>query len=242
MYGTVTPARPASPVELRKFGLFERLSESELADVFAALRPQAATQITNPARLDDVLLIWSGSFQLFVRAGSGEPILLRTLGAGDHVGDIAALLGSSGPTYDLERLEPGIVLAISREKFRKLAARIPALHQAALEGLAKNAINNANRIFELTALSERERLAVQLMQMAKPNSHAQLANGRSHVILAAQIGASEDAVRDLLSAFEVEGVIACAEHQISILQPERLEREYSRAVEALAARWGTDRA
>lgn len=241
MHGSVTPARPASPVELRKFSLFERLSESELRDIFGALRPQAATHISSPAHPDDVLLIWSGSFQLFVRAGSGEPILLRTLGAGDHVGDIAALLGPSGPTYALESIEPGIVLALSGQNFRKLAARMPALHQAALEGLANNAINNANRIFELTALSERERLAVQLMQMAKGRSHAQWPPGRCHVILAAQIGASEDAVVDLLSAFESEGLIACAEQQISILQPERLEREYNRAVEALAARWGADR-
>lgn len=223
------------PLELQRFRIFERLPADVLSEIAKSLRDQP-TPYTRTSLNGDVLLVWSGRFHLLFDIDASKPIVLRTLGPGDHIGDLAALFDGGGPAYVVEMVDPGELLALPGQDFRRLLNESPAFQQAALEELARSAIRNADRLFELTMLSERERLALQLSHLATQGTNGQMPDGW-HAVLAAQIGSTESGVIDLLSELQAEGLIDYAGEQISILQPARFERDRANAARRLSERW-----
>lgn len=231
------PGQPRrKPLELQRFRIFERLPVDVLSEITKSLRDQPTPYTTRTALNGDVLLVWSGRFHLLFDIDASKPVVLRTLGPGDHIGDLAALFDGGGPAYVVEMVDPGELLALPGQDFRRLLNESPAFQQAALEELARSAIRNADRLFELTMLSERERLALQLSHLATQGTNGQMPDGW-HAVLAAQIGSTESGVIDLLSELQAEGLIDYAGEQISILQPARFERDRANAARRLSERW-----
>jgi len=230
---------PRSLTDLRRFELFGELEDDELQAIRAELETLSAQQ-AHALNLEDLLLIWEGEFHLIFYAADGDRVHLRTLLAGDHLGAANALLGKRAPpAYALEAEHPGALLRLAGAKFRAFVDAMPALQHAALELLAHHAFENANRIFELTALSERQRLYAQLLQLA------QQAQGASALIapkprlksLAALIGSRQEAVESLLNQMAVEGLIALCDTHIRIADAPLLQDEVETALERLSERW-----
>jgi len=91
----------------------------------------------------------------------------------------------------------------------------------------------SQQVFEVAALSLRERLRRELLRLAisgeKVGRTVVIKPAPTHQEIASHLGSHREAVTREFHRLEVEGLLEVRRRQISILDPERLEKLYGRA-------------
>jgi hypothetical protein len=113
---------------LNQIHLFNSLNEEQFGAVANELTEEtfpAGKEIVKQGTEDDCLyLIWSGKVSL-TQSGKQQP--LATFVSGDHFGEEAMLVNHHRWTTTVTATEETIVLALTREQFRKLVKQAPGL-------------------------------------------------------------------------------------------------------------------
>jgi CRP/FNR family cyclic AMP-dependent transcriptional regulator len=126
---TVAPVGTIDTGALRRVKILADLTEEQLGHFAAFMEPQKIApwqQVVKQGDCEDSMyLILEGEFRVRLRTGEKETIL-ATLGAGEFFGDIS--LFDHGPrSADVVSNADGLLLKITSDSIRKLAAKEPAV-------------------------------------------------------------------------------------------------------------------
>ncbi len=227
---------PQSPNDLRKLQLLRELSDEHVARVFGLLehyhaRPRS-TLVIDRDLAERVCFIWSGRFHITAVAPSGVSITMSSLAPGGAFGHGLAVLGYvPGGTLRLVTEAAGLIVHMPAKDFIDLARDAPPLCAALMNDFAAQATTYASRVFELAALSVRDRLMAELVRIAESAVNIDgvltVVNAPTHAALGGQIGATREAITRHLSDLAEEGVLTWQRRVIEFTDLDRL-REMDR--------------
>lgn len=217
------PARSAGPrgtaqpsvVGLARVKLLAGVSQPELARIAesATWRRFAAGQtlIARNATGRDVFLVVGGELRVNIYSASGRQVAFRDLGAGDTVGEIAAIDG--GPrSVDVTALSDVVVAILSPADFSALLATHPDVAQRFMRHLVQLIRLLTERVIELSTLGVQNRVHAELLRLARQSpgfSHqALIAPPPKHADIAARVNTTREQVTRELSALTRRGLLA----------------------------------
>ena len=168
-------------------------------------------------------IVLSGMARVFLRTPAGRQVTLRHARAGGSIG-IGALLGEGAVAAqavtdcDVMRLDHGQVLRLAEEH--------ADLGLAIARELSIRLIETYREIVIREQGSVRQRLARQLLHFAGEINHPDrpLVLPMSHEELADAVGSAREVVTRHLSRFQAERMLALDRGQITLIDPERLDR------------------
>lgn len=209
--GTVVPR-----MTIDTFAIFAGLDGSSLEDLSAAVTsrswPSGATIFQRGDFGDYLLLVRSGRVRLSLSNPQGREIVLRTLGPGDVLGEMAVIDGLTR-SADATALEPTEALILTRDRFRAVADR----HLDVALSLARymsSLVRHANYQMESIALYDlRTRLARFLLAAViqrhgpTPPAMADIRLGMNQSDLSAALGASRPKVNVALKELAEDGIV-----------------------------------
>ncbi|MGI1664151.1 Crp/Fnr family transcriptional regulator [Palleronia sp. KMU-117] len=220
MTPTDTPrhqGRPDKPMDrLDTFPIFAGLDAGSLADLTAAMTPHrwpAGTTIFQRGDTGDHLLaIRSGRIRLSLSNPQGREIVLRTLGPGAVLGEMA-LVDGLPRSADATAIDATEALILTRERFRAVASR----HLDVALSVARymsSLVRHANYQMESIALYDlHTRLARFLLAAVlerhgpNPPAAAEIRLGLTQSDLSAALGASRPKVNVALKDLISDGVL-----------------------------------
>jgi CRP-like cAMP-binding protein len=172
----------------------------------------------------DVFLVVDGAFRVVVRSALGHEIILGDMGPGELFGEVAAIDGAKR-SASVVALSKSQLCGLPSEIFLDLALKAPPVGLRLLRALTARLRREDERLFVLTALPVRERLAAELLRLSRPRSGDR---GRvisppppQHVI-AARIGARRETVSLSLRSLVDENLIELSSRAIALPRPEAL--------------------
>jgi CRP-like cAMP-binding protein len=116
----------------------------ELADRAEVLAVSAGrTLISQGADDTDIYFILAGTFDVVV---NGRRVASR--GAGDHVGEMAAVQPAQRRSATVTALEDAIVAKVSQDAFSNLGSRYPQLYRLIAQELAGRVLEFESRLIE----------------------------------------------------------------------------------------------
>lgn len=223
--------RRPNPPELRGIKLLAALSDVEIERVAAHLtvKParRGALQISGPQLDRAVYFVLRGAFKLMIAAPPRPNVALKVLGPGDAFGaGIPLAFADQASQTRVVCLEAGDLLELSSATLHQLLDESTALRAAWTSALNDVIAEQTNRIYELCALSARERLLAELLRIARVST----TNGGRFVIrpapthqnLAEAIGAAREVVTRALRSMTQEGLIKAESGSIELPDVHRL--------------------
>lgn len=211
--------------------MFSSLDESELANVFAASKPrqlQRAMHI-NLARdfVGRVGLIWSGLFVTVVAMPRRRAVTLSRLKRGSAFAHMPQRYGAFfGEGHRLRCLRAGVILEFQAEVFWRLQQSIRSLADAMMMQVSLTAAEYAARVYEVTALTARERIQAELLRLARDGEWvggiSRISPRPTHQELADQVGVSREVATRCLAALAEEGLIMSEGSVLEVRDVERL--------------------
>ncbi|MFV0134238.1 Crp/Fnr family transcriptional regulator [Streptomyces sp. HMX87] len=175
-----------------------------------------------------VLFLVQGWTKVTAAAANGYEALLALRGAGDVVGESAALTGRPR-SATVTALEPVRAVAVEHERFKDFLGRSPAVSFALL-GLTADRTRAADRRrLEFASMNVRQRFAVLLLDLARSHGRRtddgiELAVPLSKQELAGSVGASREMVQRLLRELREKDAVATGRRTLMILRPDVLRR------------------
>ena len=187
--------------------------------------PAGASVIGEDRDGREVLFVLEGRVRVIGRSEGGRLVSFAEIGAGGHVGEIAAL--DDGPrTAEVEAITDCRVAILSPGTFDALLHRRPCIAVALLRQLARIIRTADLRITELSTLGAAERLARELLRRAQPSATG---DGVSVVEpmptqehLASVTGATRETVARLLAQLQHAGLTRRSGSRLTILDMARL--------------------
>jgi len=187
--------------------------------------PAGASVIGEDRDGREVLFVLEGRVRVIGRSESGRLVSFAEIGAGGHVGEIAAL--DDGPrTADVEAITDCRVAVLPPGAFDALLHRHSCVAVALLRHLARIIRTADLRITELSTLGAAERLARELLRRAVPSTAA----GSGSIVepmptqehLASVTGATRETVARLLAQLQHAGLTRRSGSRLTILDMPRL--------------------
>lgn len=217
-------ATSASNTSLAQLSFFNGANPDTLAQATPAARwfSVEADQLVFDYGDDstDIFFVVRGALRVFIRTALGQEMILDDLGPGDLFGDVAAID---------EAKRSASVVALSRTQLCRLPAKTfmhatlhdPVLALRLMRILTARLRREDERLFEMTALPVRERLAAEILRLSKPR----IAGGRvitppppQHVI-AARIGARRETISLSLRSLVEQELVQISPRAIVVPQP-----------------------
>jgi CRP/FNR family cyclic AMP-dependent transcriptional regulator len=167
-----------------------------------------------------VYFLLEGKVRAELNGAHGRTLAVRSLRAGDHFGEIAALTGS--PRSARVVAETSTLLAeCPASTFLALMDANAGVARAVAASLARTVIGVTDRMFELASLEVRFRVYAELLRLSR---HAEPAGDNAvlirdaptHEMIAAAIGAQREAVTRELRHLAASGLIRQTGRQILI--------------------------
>lgn len=204
---------------LRAVPYFAPLGEEALADVAARLiiRQVAAGQIIflEGSPCAGLHIVVKGLAKVYRASAEGREQVLALLGPGDSCNEVPVVDGGPNPA-NLAAVEPTTVLILSQADMSQLLVIYPALNKAVIRSLAARCRQLVARVYSLSFLSVRARLADFLLQQEQLG-HPLDRRLWTQEEIATQIGTVREVVGRALSALADEGLIRLDRHHISVL-------------------------
>jgi CRP/FNR family cyclic AMP-dependent transcriptional regulator len=231
---------------LRRLPLFARLSEDELSDLAARIRPRLYKRAEVIFRKDDpgthLYLVLEGAVKIALPGEFGQEALVAIMRPGDFFGELA-LFDRSPRSATAVALDDTRAALLAGEDFIAFLERHPSAVRLVLETLARTIRRLSDRVEHLTFLDVPSRVAKYLLDLAQanaPSPQAPPARGRGTAAataaptlelsltqdeLAAFVGASRVSVNRVLGDLERREIVSIKRRRISIKDPERLAKE-----------------
>lgn len=222
---------PETAGELSSLRLFSRLSDAELESVRAASSVRSvkkgAILVLAQEFAGRIGVVWSGSFNMVMSLPPKRMVTLARMRRGAVFGFIPGIIGTHfGKGHRLRCHEPGAVLEFDAARLRELRLNIPALCEAFLVEAAMVAADFGGRIFELSALSVRERLQAELLRAAREadwrGKVAVIDPAPTHQELADLVGAAREVISRTMGALASEGLLRNHDGILEIVDVEGL--------------------
>lgn len=216
---------------LRVIALFEELSEAELARVSSSCSTltykRNAQILEEDDPTNDVFFILHGSVRINSISSKGREVIFSELDAGDVFGEFSAIDGLPRSATIFALTDCVLARMTAKTFFALLHSNGPVATKL-VELLVHKIRRTSEQVFEVTALSVRERLRRELMRLAAGGERV----GRTIVIkpapthydIAAHIGSHREAVTREFNRLEAQGLLEVHRRQISILDFDRLEK------------------
>ncbi|CAL9295466.1 Crp/Fnr family transcriptional regulator [Streptomyces sp. R02] len=175
-----------------------------------------------------VLFLVQGWTKVTASAANGYEALLALRGAGDVVGESAALTGRPR-SATVTALEPVRAVAVEHARFKEFLERFPAASFALL-GLTADRTRAADRRrLEFGSMNVRQRFAVLLLDLARSHGRrtpagVELAVPLSKQELAGSVGASREMVQRLLRELREKDAVTTGRRTLLIRRPDVLRR------------------
>ncbi|HWP18280.1 MAG TPA: Crp/Fnr family transcriptional regulator [Burkholderiaceae bacterium] len=222
-----------SPHDLR----VEELAQVRAGAWFSALSPEVQQAVLGAARVSRVAAgavlgrrcesarYWVGVAAGAVRLGTalhdGRMLTLDILGPGQWFGDIA-LLDDGPQDLDLTAQVPSTLLLVPRAELRRLTAESDELSSALMKLNCQRLRHMFRRFEELHTLPLAQRLARQVVRLARrfgrPQGTALRIDLRiSQADLAALVGGSRQRVNAALRQMQADGLLLLGEARLAVL-------------------------
>jgi CRP-like cAMP-binding protein len=201
-FGASSAAGPADVCGLRGIALFHDLPDAVLAEVAGVCRfrlHRARQAVISRDDLDrDCYLIVSGRVRVIALSPGGREVSFRDAGAGEAIGEIAALDGRPR-SASVVALQDSVLARLSPESLTDLLRRHWPICERMLHHLAGSARQLTERVYELSTLNVQQRLCAELLRevlAGDPPSDGAVAlcPALSHSELAARIGSYREQV------------------------------------------------
>lgn len=174
--------------------------------------PKGHVVIGQGAKTSDVFFIVDGRFQVLIYSKSGKEVSIRTVGKGDVVGELAALVDGKR-SANVVALSEGRLVQIGGANFKRCVAGSPAAAMWLVERFAGQVRALTERIFELSALNVRARVHCELLRLAAvgrtaENNVAKISPSPTHQDIANSIGSYREGVTRVMAKLTKLGLIS----------------------------------
>lgn len=221
---------------LSRIGLFRELPAPLLSTLEQSLsirhHPAGAWIVEAGAPDDEVYFILEGRVRVVTVSDRGREVILAEVGAGGHVGELAALDG--GPrSASVVAVSDCTVASLAGATFRDLLERHPKLSLRLLAQFAQLVRDADLRIMELLTTGTVARLCRLLLREARPDRHGELvvADLPTQEVLAAETGTTRETVGKVMVELSRAGLARRVGRTLVLEQPDRL-RQLARLEEA----------
>lgn len=169
-----------------------------------------------------ILLVQAGLLRVFMRSAAGRQVTLRYARPGDVVG---LALAAGGPAaVSVQAVTAASVLGLRVETMSALMASDAAVGRACAGELARQLLAAYDRAANNTFLGLRQRVMVNLLDLAEPRPGHRLAARVTQQELADAVGSAREAVARILHDLRNEGLIATRRDRILLLEASELAR------------------
>lgn len=174
-----------------------------------SVRPQQMLVI-HGAKDREVYFIERGEFEVVQIARDGQPVVIRDLGAGSVFGDLAALIDEPRSASVIAR-SAGQVVAISDQQFLHTVASDFQASSWFMKRLGREVRRLTDKVFELTALSARDRLHCELLRLCvgidARDGQVLIERPPTHEMIALRIGSQREAVSREMSRLVTQEIV-----------------------------------
>ena len=213
---------------LRRAGLFEGLDEAHLAELILRGRQRTLdpgqTVFLEGDRADGLYVVLSGRVKVFKTSPKGREQILRIMGPGEPVGEVAVLSGEAYPA-GAETLEASEVMYIPRQAFLDLVGREPEVALRLLAALSARLRSFATLIEDLSLKDVSERLAAYLLSLAtEADSEETVHLGVTKTQLSAAVGTVPETLSRAFQQLSRAGAVETSGRRVHIKDRALLER------------------
>lgn len=217
---------------LRTILLFEDLTDAELSRVgsYCVTRNygKGAHILTEQDQSTDVLFILEGTARITSTTPSGKEVIYDELGAGDITGEFSAVDGLPR-SASVGALTDCLVARMSSANFIKVMNTTPSVATKLVELLVVKIRRLSERVFEVSALSVRERVRRELLRLATEGTRlgqgVVIRPAPTHYEIAARIGSHREAVTREFNRLEENRIVEIRRRQIRIVNLDLLKSD-----------------
>ena len=229
-------AAPGTPPHdrgaLRRARLFRGLDEEtahRFAGEFTVVSVPEATVLFAPGEpVDRLYLVLCGTVKLVSPASNGRGCVLELVGPGEQFGDAELVQGDAGE-LSAAAVSDAVLAVLPREALERWIERRPQISLALLQVLMRRLRRRDREIADLVAGDVPERIARQLMRLARRLGTRQggvvhVPHGLTQTELGQLVGASRETVNKVLGDFAGRGWLRLEGRSFAILDAARLAR------------------
>jgi CRP-like cAMP-binding protein len=216
---------------LRVIALFDEMSDADLARVADSCTTSTyrknAEILGENDRTDDVFFILAGAVRINSISAKGREVIYSECTAGNIFGEFSAVDGLPR-SASVQALTDCTVARMPAAAFFQLLHTNAPVATKLVELLVAKIRKTSQQVFEVAALSLRERLRRELIRLAvsgeKVGRTVVIKPAPTHQEIASHLGSHREAVTREFHRLELEGLLEVRRRQICILDPERLEK------------------
>lgn len=200
---------------------------------------QGDVLISEGDRTDDVVVLMRGWVKILTRDADGYESLLAARGAGDLVGEMAAL-APIARTAEVQAIDDVTVIRLPANEFTRVLATNPEVSMVLLRILVARLRHADQWRARCGSLSVGQRLAVLLLELLTQYEIAPRRGGAcslpfSQEELAGFVAASRKSVVRALGQLRSQGLVRTGRRTISVLRPDALHRTVAEHLPAAPA-------
>lgn len=239
MHAPLTQPQPPRVAEFLGYvPIFQRLTPDERR-VFAGLVreqkvPRGALIVRQGDLGDALFVVRAGMVKVTVIGEDGREVILGTLGATSHFGELALLDGRPRSAHVLA-MEPTTLYVLRREDFRRQVEQMPRVAWALLEELSRRLREADQKITGLVLLDVPGRVARLLLDRASGDPPV-VERAPTHETMAQMIGASRETVSRAMKELQDLGLVRAERRTVHLLDRDGLARRASPGAATRTAR------
>jgi CRP/FNR family cyclic AMP-dependent transcriptional regulator len=173
-----------------------------------------------------IIVVIRGLLRVFLSDVDGRQVTVRYVRSGDVAG-LALVVGGPGP-MSIQAMTSALVAALRVDQLRTLLATEPGVARVCAEELARQLYQVLGDLSEQAFLSVRQRIALQLLNLATPDDGPRLVVHASHEELAEAVASIREVVTRNLHRLQNDGLIVISHDGIALLDPIGLAQEIHR--------------
>ncbi len=158
----------------------------------------------------DVYLIVGGKVRVRVLSPGGRLTAFREVGAGEWIGDLAALDGLPR-SADIVAIEDSLIATLPPDEFRTLMLKYPNVAECVILRLVALVRDLSDRVYDLSTLGVQNRVHAEILRLAKvagvAGNVARIDPAPKHTDIASQVSTYREQVTRELSALTRRGLI-----------------------------------
>jgi CRP/FNR family cyclic AMP-dependent transcriptional regulator len=207
---------------LQQVPLFSGLSPAELEAIERlAVRkryPRNTIIIEQGDEANTLYLLVSGRVKIYMPGDDAKEVVLREVGPGSYVGELAMLVGGTR-SASVRTVEDSTFLVLTQHSFNQIITAHPQIALTLLRDLAQRVCELTEDVGDLALLDVYGRI-VKLLEHSAVEEHGRRITGRlTHQDIADRVGSSREMVSKILKDLRVGGYLAVEKKRIVLLRP-----------------------
>lgn len=229
MQATAVEEKPTERTGLGRIGLLEGLPAATLEAIArrCAFRrhPAGATIIQAEDEGTDLLFVVEGRVRVVTSAGPGRELTLAEIGAGGHVGELAAIDGRPR-SASVVALSDCRIASLPAAALRELLRGSPELALRVLADVVRMVREADLKLLELATLGAAARLARALLRRAQlaPGGRLSVPDVPTQEALAAETGTTRETVARIIAGLAHAGLVHRVHRTLELIDPAGLRR------------------